>query len=57
MPTKITETNKRKVTSHHIIKPGNLLEASVGLKYITIIQITANYSYSVLSKKGQQCMV
>lgn len=39
MPTKITETNKKKVTSHHIhvIKPRNLLEASVDLKCITII--------------------
>lgn len=40
MPTKITETNKKKVTSYHIIKPRNLLEASVILKYIIIIQIT-----------------
>lgn len=52
MPTKITETNKKKVTSHHIhvIKPRNLLEAIVDLKSITII--TTNYLYSVLSKKG-----
>lgn len=55
MPTEITKTNKKKVTSHHIIiiiKPRNLLEARVGLKCITIIQITTNYSQCTQQKRS-----